>query len=228
MMFQAEAESAEQHDQRADALVEDVVDQQRPDHRRDDHDDAEDSIAAAQARPERRRARDGLGVREAAEAVSSMPTSCRAGPAVATKGGEEQGEHADILVGGAEIEGRQRLDDADAQARQQRARHAAEAAEADDDEGDQRQPLADRRRDVEEQRDQRAGDPGAGRPDAPGERLGGSGRMPTSIAAVRFSATARSRLPNIVRVSSRCRPTVIASAATPASRRGAAMRRPPS
>ena len=55
----------------------------------------------------------------------------------------------------------------------------------------------------------------------------GSGRMPTSIAAVRSSATASNRLPSAVRVSSRCSPRVISSAASPAAMRPGSIRSPP-
>ena len=94
-----------------------------------------------------------------------------AGLAGAPTARQEQGVHHDVLVDGADQVGGQRLDHADAQAGDQRARHAAEAAQADDDEGDQRQRFADGGGDVEEQRDQRAGDAGGGGADAPGDRL---------------------------------------------------------
>ena len=53
-----------------------------------------------------------------------------------------------------------------------------------------------------------------------------SGRMPISIAALRSSATARSWLPTVVRVSKRCSAKVSAIAATPATSCGTGIRMP--
>jgi hypothetical protein len=74
----------------------------------------------------------------------------------------EQRIDCDVLVGRADRIGRDRLDDADQQPGGERAGNAAEAAQRDGYESDDRQRLADGRRDVEEVRDQRAGNAGRG------------------------------------------------------------------
>src|SRR5262249_46191768 len=53
-----------------------------------------------------------------------------------------------------------------------------------------------------------------------------SGRMPINMAALRSSATARSWLPTVVRVSKRCSAKVSAIAATPATSCGTGIRMP--
>ena len=162
-----------------------------------------------QARPPARPAPGGLPIR--AHALPSSPCGRNQSSA------SEQRVDDDILVDGPPIGG-QRLDHAD--------REPGDTCAPGTLPKPPRQTTTKAMRptisptvgdDVEEHRDQRAGNAGAGcrRPQA--RACMRSGRMPISIAALRSSATASSWLPSVVRVSSRCMPRV--SSARPARRR---------